>query len=350
MRTPVPEEVFDQFKAKLGAEMEVRFRDGQGGERLLGLTVTTMRQGVEGTPGRVVIGAEVTARRLLETQLRQSQKLEGIGQLAAGIAHEINTPMQYIGDNVRYLGDSVSALDDLFSTLLDLRAEAATLTADAQAAVITRIVSQVDHADLEFLRGDLPKAVAQSLEGIDHVSRIVRAMKEFSHPGTGHKELTDLNHSIETTLVVARNELKYVADVALALEPGLPRVLCLSGEINQVLLNILINAAHAIAEALGEGPTSRGRIAVSTHALPDAVEVRITDSGRGIPEAIRGRIFEPFFTTKDVGKGTGQGLAMAHATVVNRHGGRLWFESEVGKGTTFFVRLPLGAAAERAVA
>ena len=130
----------------------------------------------------------------------------------------------------------------------------------------------------------------------------------------------------------------------------MPRVLCLSGEINQVLLNILINAAHAIAEALGEGPTSRGRIAVSTHALPDAVEVRITDSGRGIPEAIRGRIFEPFFTTKDVGKGTGQGLAMAHATVVNRHGGRLWFESEVGKGTTFFVRLPLGAAAERAVA
>jgi PAS domain S-box-containing protein len=320
---------------------EVRFRDARGSERLLGLTVTTMTHGVEGTPGRVVLGAEVTQRRVLEAQLRQAQKLEGIGQLAAGIAHEINTPMQYIGDNVKYLGDSVHALDPLFGTVLELAAATeGEPPAERVKTLIAQLSEQVAAADLEYLRRDLPSAVSQSLEGVDHVSRIVRAMKEFSHPGSGTKDPADLNHAVETTLAVARNELKYVADVTLQLTPDLPRVPCFSGEINQVLLNLFINAAHAIAEVVKNTPGSRGRITVSTHTLDGGIEIRIADTGAGIPEAVQSRIFEPFFTTKDVGKGTGQGLTMAHATIVSRHGGQLWFETTPGTGTTFFIRLP----------
>jgi PAS domain S-box-containing protein len=320
---------------------ELRFSDAAGRERLLGITVTTMKQGMDGAAGRVVLGADITERRVLETQLRQSQKLEGIGQLAAGIAHEINTPMQYIGDNVRYLGDSIAALDALFGELLALRSATDN---DDKAARATALACMADTADLEFLRKDLPAAVSQSLEGVEQVSRIVRAMKEFSHPGTGQKEICDLNHAIETTLVVARNEIKYVADVHLELESGLPGVPCLAGEINQVLLNLFVNAAHAIGDAAREQGGRRGTLTVSTQRLADVVEIRVADTGKGIPEAIRGRIFEPFFTTKDVGKGTGQGLAMAHATVVGRHGGQLWFDSQVGEGTTFFLRLPLQVA------
>jgi len=323
---------------------EVRFRDAAGAERLLGLTVTTMLHVVEGMPGRVVLGAEITQRRVLEAQLRQAQKLEGIGQLAAGIAHEINTPMQYIGDNVRYLGDSVQALDPLFGTVLELAALVNDDTApDRTKTLISALAEQVDAADLDYLRRDLPNAVSQSLEGVDHVSRIVRAMKEFSHPGSGTKDPADLNHAIETTLAVARNELKYVADVALQLAADLPRVPCFSGEINQVLLNLFINAAHAIGEVVKDVPGSRGRITVSTHTLDGSIEIRIADTGAGIPEAVQSRIFEPFFTTKDVGKGSGQGLAMAHAAIVGRHGGQLWFETAPGSGTTFFIRLPADA-------
>jgi signal transduction histidine kinase len=249
--------------------------------------------------------------------------------------------MQYIGDNVKYLGDSVQALDPLFGTVLELAAAAeGEPPAERLKALIAQLSEQVTAADLEYLRRDLPSAVSQSLEGVDHVSRIVRAMKEFSHPGSGTKDPADLNHAIETTLAVARNELKYVADVTLRLAPDLPRVPCFSGEINQVLLNLFINAAHAIAEVVKNAPGSRGRITVSTHTLDGGIEIRIADTGAGIPEAVQSRIFEPFFTTKDVGKGTGQGLTMAHATIVSRHGGQLWFETTPGSGTTFFIRLP----------
>jgi PAS domain S-box-containing protein len=314
---------------------ELPFRDREGRERLLGVRVTTLKHGAGGIVGQVVLGADVTERRVLEAQLRQSQKLEGIGQLAAGIAHELNTPMQYIGDNVRYLGDSLALLEPLFEELMQHPANA-----DAPAR-LARLLQLATEADIEYLRKDLPVAIAQSLEGVANVSRIVRAMKEFSHPGTGQKEHTDLNHAIETTLVVARNEIKYVSDVLLELDPALPGVPCHAGEVNQVLLNLFVNAAHAIGDVASERPGSRGTLTVSTHANPDSAEIRIRDTGKGIPDAIRSRVFEPFFTTKDVGKGTGQGLAMAHATIVTRHGGQIWFQSVPGEGTTFFIRLPL---------
>jgi signal transduction histidine kinase len=201
--------------------------------------------------------------------------------------------------------------------------------------------SCAERADLAYLvRGD-SIVDRQSLEGVQRVSQIVQAMKDFSHPGTKTKVAVDLNRAIQTTVTVARNELKYVADTKVDLDPNLPFVPCLPNEINQVLLNLLINAAHAVNDAVRERGESRGLITVSTHSVGDAVEIRVSDTGTGIPENVRSRVFEPFFTTKEVGRGTGQGLALAHTAIVKKHGGEIWFETEVGKGTTFFIRLPL---------
>ena len=318
------------------------FTDSGGRRRLVGLTITTMHRGSEDYDGFVVLGAEVTARRILEQQLRQAQKLESVGQLAAGIAHEINTPMQYVGDNVRFLQDSCNSLSDLFESVLRLcRGNGREIGSSEQASLAEAIVQAAERADLAYLYEEMPKAIQQSLDGVQHVSRIVKAMKDFSHPGTDAKVAVDLNRAIETTLTVARNELKYVADTHTELDSALPLVPCLPGEINQVLLNLLVNAAHAVRDALGAREHERGLITISTTGIGDAVEIRVSDTGTGIPEEVRSRIFEPFFTTKGVGRGTGQGLALAHTVIVKKHGGQIWFETEVGKGTTFIVRLPL---------
>ena len=204
-----------------------------------------------------------------------------------------------------------------------------------------QLTRALDAADLAYLREEVPQAIAQSLDGVKRVSEIVQAMKEFSHPGTQRKTAIDLNHAIETTMTVARNEWKYVAEVQTDLDPSLPPVPCLPGEINQVLLNLLVNASHAVAEVTGDRRETRGTITLSTRQVDDGVEVRIHDTGPGVPSEIQARIFEPFFTTKDVGKGTGQGLALAHAVVVRKHGGRIWCESPPNDGATFVVRLPL---------
>jgi len=191
----------------------------------------------------------------------------------------------------------------------------------------------------------MPKAIDQSLEGVQRVAKIVHAMKEFSHPGSEEKTALDINRAIETTVTVARNEWKYVSEVETCFDSELPLVHCHAGEFNQVILNLLINAAHAIRQVVGDGSEGKGRIKVNTSHDHEWVLISIQDTGCGIPEAIQSRIFEPFFTTKPVGQGTGQGLALAHTTIVRRHGGRLWFETVEGKGTTFFLRLPISPSA-----
>ena len=206
---------------------------------------------------------------------------------------------------------------------------------------IAELARCTEKADADYLRNEFPKAIAQSLEGMARISKIVRAMKEFSHPGSESKSAVDINHAIETTIAVARNEWKYVADVQTRFADNLPLVPCLAGEFNQVILNLLINAAHAIKDVVGDGSASKGTITITTKCEGDWVQVEIRDTGTGIPENIRARVFEPFFTTKEVGKGTGQGLALAHNAIVRRHGGKIWFDSEMGKGTTFYIRLPL---------
>jgi PAS domain S-box-containing protein len=281
---------------------------------------------------------DVTESKLLRSQLLQAQKLESVGQLAAGIAHEINTPTQYIGDNVRFLKDAFESLNRLLTNYEHLLA---VCKANALPGEIMQEVSAaVTEADAPYLLEEIPKAIDQSLEGVSRVSRLVSAMKEFSHPGTKEKTPLDLNHAIESTITVARNEWKYVADLETDFDRSLPLIPCHPSEFNQVILNMIVNASHAIADVVGNGGSQKGKIKVQTRNCQDHLEIRICDTGAGIPEKVRPRIFDPFFTTKEVGKGTGQGLAIARSVVVDKHGGSIHFETEVGKGTTFIICLP----------
>ena len=304
--------------------------------------------------GTFGISADITAlkeaerqQQMMEVQLRHAQKLEAVGQLAAGIAHEINTPTQYVGDNTRFLKDSFESIAKVLESHRQLLQAAKANTLDAQA--VASAEQALADGDLDYLFEQIPAAIRETLEGVERVTKIVRAMKEFSHPGGKEKTPTDLNKAIETTVTVARNEWKYVADLKLDLDPTLPPVPCFVGEFNQCMLNLVVNAAHAIGDVVKEKPGTKGTITVSTHQEQDQIEVRVRDTGTGIPEAVRSRIFEPFFTTKDVGKGTGQGLAIVYTNIVRKHGGTVHFETETGKGTVFILRLPINPPSENQV-
>jgi two-component system NtrC family sensor kinase len=283
---------------------------------------------------------DLAQRQQAEVELRQAQKLEAVGRLAAGIAHEINTPIQFIGDNTHFVQDAFNDILTLFQRYQELRDRAAAGTVDA--ALLAGVRQAEETADLEYLEEEIPKALAQSLEGVGRVASIVRALKEFAHPDSKEKAPADLNQALQSTLTVARNELKYVAEVETEFG-DLPSVTCQVGEVNQVFLNLLVNAAHAITDKVGDSG-ARGRIWVRTSAEDDWVTIAIGDSGCGIPEAIRSKVYDPFFTTKEVGRGTGQGLALARAVIVEQHGGALSFESTEGEGTVFYLRLPVMGA------
>jgi PAS domain S-box-containing protein len=263
---------------------------------------------------------DTSDRHRLEAELRQAQKLESMGQLAAGIAHEINTPIQFIGDNVRFLGD---ACDEFVHALEGY------------------VPAGSGSPDMAYLISEVPSAVRQTLEGVSRVATIVRAMKAFGHPSSEQKIAADLNQAVRNTLVMANNELKYVADVVTDLG-DLPPVWCHPGDINQVVLNLVVNAAHAIGDVVGT-TGERGTITVRTRHEGDHVAIDVADTGTGIAPAVAEHVFEPFFTTKEVGAGTGQGLALAYSLVTDRHNGRLTFTTQPGTGTTFTVQLPVGA-------
>jgi signal transduction histidine kinase len=293
--------------------------------------------GSEVTTHYIALKEDITARRALEVQLLNAQKLETIGQLAAGIAHEINTPTQFVSDNVRFLDEAIRSLLGLVDAY---RGALAPHAADpACAATLAEVKAAEEAADLDYVRENGTEAVAMSLDGLSRIARIVGAMKDFSHPGQKDKAPADLNAAMRSTVIIAANEYKYVSTVTCELGE-LPRVPCLVGELNQVFLVLIVNAAHAISDVVKESG-EKGAITIRSVAVEDGVEISVADTGSGVPEAIRHRIFDPFFTTKAVGKGTGQGLAIAHSIVVNKHGGRLTFTSEVGRGTTFTVWLPL---------
>ena len=307
------------------------------------LTISPIRDRGGMVTGMALVAWDITQVKKLESQLAQAQKLESIGQLAAGIAHEINTPIQYIGDNAKFLEESFRDL----VKFAQARGGPGDSLKGAPSALVVATREAVDESDVEYLRGEIPKAIEQLLEGVDHVARIVRAMKEFSHPGPVEKMPMDINRAIESTILVSRNEWRYVAELTTDLDHALPPVPCIAGELNQVILNLIVNAAHAISDANKER-RGKGSIHISTRKVGPGIEIRVSDTGCGIPKAIQSKVFDPFFTTKPVGKGTGQGLAIAHSVIVQKHSGTIQFESEPGSGTTFVIHLPLECELEAA--
>jgi PAS domain S-box-containing protein len=292
--------------------------------------------------GRAAILAvvqDVTDRKRLELELQTSQRLEAVGQLAAGIAHEINTPIQFVGDNLHFIQ---GAFEDRQAAMgkYDCALRQAVLAGEAPGSVLESWDKEQEAADMEYLAVEIPKALEQSLGGVERIATIVRAMKAFAHPGQKEKVAADLNKGLRDTLTVARNELKYVADVETDFG-DLPPVVCHLADLNQVFLNLLVNGAQAIGAVVKESG-AKGRIRVTTRADGDWVTVSISDTGCGIPEAIKSRVFDQFFTTKEVGRGTGQGLALARSIVVDKHGGRIAFEPNLPQGTTFVVSVPIG--------
>jgi len=272
----------------------------------------------------------------LHFRLLQAQKLEAIGQLAAGIAHEINTPSQYIGTNIEFLHEAFREILNMFTSI-----QVGTNVLEHGKSVAPKLDEIFKEADWEYLSEEIPNAIQQSKEGILRVSTIVRAMKEFSHPGGRSKEPADLNHIIANTVTVARNEWKYVANVETDFDTKVPQIPVVINEMGQVVLILLVNAAQAIAEKIGDNPTDeKGTIKITTSVLGSGIQLRISDTGMGIPKTVRPRIFDPFYTTKIVGKGTGQGLAIAHDVVTAKHGGKIDFTTEIGQGTEFVIWLP----------
>ncbi len=276
----------------------------------------------------------------IQSQALHKQKLESVGQLAAGIAHEINTPTQYVGTNIDFIEEAFEDINGLVGQCIKLLDAAEDNTINSDLVEETR--EAFEDADWEYLQEEIPLAIEQSKDGIKRVTSIVRAMKDFSHPGSSEKEPADLNKIIETAATITRNEWKYVSDMKLDLDSSLPYVPCLSDEMGQVILNIIVNAAHAIEDKLGHNPEGeKGIITIKSYVEDKWAVISIGDTGSGIPEDARKKIFEPFYTTKGVGKGTGQGLAIARNVVEDKHHGSIDFETASGKGTTFTIKLSL---------
>ncbi len=280
---------------------------------------------------------DISEKKQLDQERRRTMKMEAIGELAAGVAHEINTPLQFVGDNLAFLQSQTARATKAFQLVADIRTQ-------VSASPLWRVLggdllAAADEADLSYARNEIPEAIREALDGLDRVSKIVQALKEFSHQGPSERVAVDLNRMIENTVTLTRNEWKYVAEIETDLEPGLPHVHCVPHECGQLLVNLVVNAAHAI-RAMADG--KKGLLTIVSRAVAGQVEIRVSDTGCGIPPEIRNRIFDPFFTTKPIGQGTGQGLALAQATV-KRHRGTISFQSEIGRGTVFSVRLPIDA-------
>jgi PAS domain S-box-containing protein len=309
---------------------------GAGGAELV--TETTLGTGVggDGAPTVIALVEDASERRALHRELRDAQKLEAIGRLAAGIAHEINTPIQFVGGTVRFLSDAATALAayaEAVAPLVDAAAGVPGLEELAAAAATAR-----EELDLGFFASELPQATEQGLAGVERVATIVRAVKGFSHLGTERAE-ADLNEIIQQAVTLSHSATKAVADVRVDLRP-LPPVRCSAGDLSQVFLNLIVNAADAIAEKVGDSG-ERGTIEIRSWREGAAVTVELVDDGAGIPEEVRDRIFDPFFTTKPKGKGTGQGLALARTVIESQHGGIITVDSVRGRGAQFLISLPV---------
>ena len=318
---------------------DIGFRRPGDVQGYLGITIQPFNE----DGGRIwdiaIIGADITDRKKWEAQLQQSQKMEAIGQLAAGIAHEINTPTQFVGDNTRFCQDAFDDLIDVVNIQKELleAAQSDSLTDE----LVQNAEKRIAESDLDYLEEEIPLAIQHTLKGVGRITKIVQAMKIFAHPGGEEKEPSDINREIEKTITISRNEWKYVAELITDFDETLSFVPCFQAELNQVILNLIVNAAHAIAEANKDNPSQLGMIRITTRREDNWAKIYINDTGSGVPEEIRHKIFDLFFTTKEPGKGTGQGLAISHSVIVEKHKGTITLESSEGKGTTFIIGLPL---------
>ena len=301
---------------------EMAFDKTRGMNRIILTSKVPLRDAAGNLTGIVGTGYDITERKAAEERMASSERHESIGRLAAGVAHEINTPIQYLSDSMKFIGEGVQEL----LAYVDKLQAAQTTPAEP-------------NDDIEYLREELPPAMKRVSEGLGRIAEIVRSLKDFSHADQDDLAAVDINRAINSTLVVARSEYAAVADIETELAP-LPPVTCHGGQINQVLLNLIVNASDAITDVVGR-TGCRGKIVVRTRHENDQVVIEINDTGGGIPEAIRGRVFDAFFTTKEVGSGTGQGLSVARNVIVKGHGGTIDFVTESGVGTTFLVRLPI---------
>ena len=336
----LPEMIEEDLEHQLSVrEGESTFQSKDGKCIPVFLSCSALSYDKESCEGIVLVAYDLTERKVLESQLLQAQKLESVGQLAAGVAHEINTPIQYVGDNTRFLADSFGELSPVLQAFTEF--VSAYRSDSLSVEFVERAEAILAQSDLDYLREEIPAAIEQSLQGIERVSKIVSAMKELSHPGTEHMQAIDLNQMIASTITVATSEWKYVAELDTDFDQSLGLVECYPGKMSQVILNLIVNAAHAVGDLTKAGSFAKGKISIRTKNLGGFAEIQIVDTGGGIPEEIRARVFDPFFTTKEIGRGTGQGLALAHAVVVEEHLGTIAFEVEEGSGTTFVIRLPL---------
>ncbi len=323
---------------------EITFTNPAGKDGFLSVVINVVTNSEGAFNGYLILASDITEKKVLESQLVQAQKLESLGQLAAGIAHEINTPIQFIGDNTRFLNVA-------FERLIKVIENGQKLLKEVQegSGMLGIIIAEMDEAvkkaKIDYMSQEIPFAIEETLGGVDQVATIVRAMKQFSHPGTKRKTLANINDAIASTINVARNEWKYVADLETNLADDMPEIPCHPSEMNQVFLNMIINAAHAIEEK-HKGTHEKGLITISTQVSDEFAEISIADNGSGIPQEIISRIFDPFFTTKEVGKGSGQGLSVAYNVVYEKHQGTIDVDSRPGEGTTFTVHLPIALEVE----
>lgn len=306
-----------------------------GGQASVALQRTASHQ--ETVRARDSLQETLDVLKTTQDSLIEAQKMESIGVLAAGVAHEINTPVQFIGDNVAFLAETFGEI------MAAISAAKADLQGDDAAASAASAMQRFNQIDIDYLLEDVPLALEQTAEGIDRVATTVRALKEYSHPGSKQRSLIDIGKTLNTITTVTRSEWRTSATVEVVVDAGTPAVWALGNDLHQVFLNLIVNAVHAIRERWGPQAAASGRIEVSAEPWRDGVEVRVSDNGAGIPKAVHDRIFDQFFTTKAVGTGSGQGLTLAYRAIVQQHRGTLTFETEPGSGTTFVIRLPQGS-------
>ncbi|MFH0976470.1 MAG: response regulator [Spirochaetota bacterium] len=317
---------------------EVRFSpsgDEEGLTRFLNIKISPIEDTENIITGYLITGEDITEVRSIRIQTNHAQKLEAIGRLAAGIAHEINTPAQYIKDNAVFTQESLGKLLDTMNKFIEFH------KGGKNCDIADKIFDLLKSIDYEYLKNEVPKAAEQILEGINRITNISGSVKKFSHPGNSVKSLSDINKIIDDSVTISKNEWKYVSIVELDLDKNMKMTECYGDDLGRVFINIIINAAHAIEEKLGGKTEKKGTIKITTRYCDTYIMIKISDTGAGIPAEIMDRIFDPFFTTKEAGKGTGQGLAIAYDIIVNRHKGYIDVKSNPGEGTTFTITLPV---------